>query len=168
MKKQEKTMSCRKKNLKYICSVLSCILLFTNHVSAIPEVLPTTNTTIDQQTNTIQGTITDENGEPIIGASIVEKGTTNGVISDIDGNFSLTVPRNAILSISYIGYEPTEIQITNQRTLNIVLREDVKALDEVVVVGYGTMKKSDLTGAVSRVTLDDKSSLPNMSLAQAL
>lgn len=168
MKKQEKTMSCRKKNLKLICCVLSCILLFTNHVSAIPEVLPTTNTTIDQQTNTIQGTITDENGEPIIGASIIEKGTTNGVISDIDGNFSLTVPRNAILSISYIGYESTEIQITNQRTINIVLREDVKALDEVVVVGYGTMKKSDLTGAVSRVTLDDKSSLPNMSLAQAL
>ncbi|MDR2919454.1 MAG: TonB-dependent receptor [Tannerella sp.] len=168
MKKQEKTVSYRKKTLLYICSVLSCIILFTNHVNAIPEVLPATNSTIDQQTNTIRGTITDEKGEPIIGASIVEKGTTNGIISDIDGNFSITVPRNATLSISYIGYEPIEVHVTNQKTLNIVLREDVKALDEVVVVGYGTMKKSDLTGAVSRVTLDDKSSLPNMSLAQAL
>lgn len=168
MKKQEKTVSCRKKTLLYICSMLSCIILFTNHTNAIPEALPVTNATIDQQANVIRGTITDEKGEPIIGASIIEKGTTNGIISDIDGNFSITVPANAILSISYIGYEPLEVQVTNQKTLNIVLKEDIKALDEVVVVGYGTMKKSDLTGAVSRVTLDDKSSLPNMSLAQAL
>lgn len=168
MKKQEKTVSCRKKTLLYICSMLSYIILFTNHTNAIPEALPVTNATIDQQANVIRGTITDEKGEPIIGASIIEKGTTNGIISDIDGNFSITVPANAILSISYIGYEPLEVQVTNQKTLNIVLKEDIKALDEVVVVGYGTMKKSDLTGAVSRVTLDDKSSLPNMSLAQAL
>lgn len=167
MKKRRKTLNPGKLFSQFL-SIALCSMLFIVNLKAESEILPTVQTSIEQQDRTIRGTITDSNGEPIIGASIIVKGTTNGVISDIDGNFTLSVPRNAVLSISYIGYEPIEVQITNQQTLNIVLNEDVKALDEVVVVGYGTMKKSDLTGAVSRVTLDDKSSLPNMSLAQAL
>jgi TonB-linked SusC/RagA family outer membrane protein len=116
----------------------------------------------------VSGIVTDIGGEAVVGASIVEKGTTNGVISDVNGQFSFTVSGNATLAISYIGYEAVEVQVAGQTSLAIVLKEDVTALDEIVVVGYGTMKKSDLTGAVSRVTLDDRSSLPNMSLAQAL
>ena len=84
---------------------------------------------------------------PVIGANILEKGTTNGVITDIDGNFALDVQPGATLVVSFIGYISQEIVITNQTTLNITLKEDTEMLDEVVVVGYGTMKKSDLSGA---------------------
>ena len=99
-----------------------------------------------QQTKRITGTVTDAMG-PVIGANILEKGTTNGVITDIDGNFALDVQPGATLVVSFIGYISQEIVITNQTTLNITLKEDTEMLDEVVVVGYGTMKKSDLSGA---------------------
>ena len=167
MKKQQIILNWKRPLFRFL-GISFCTIALIGSIKADAENTPAVQTNDQQQDRTIRGTITDSNGEPIIGASIIVKGTTNGIISDIDGNFSLSVPRNAVLSISYIGYEPIEVQITNQQTLNIVLNEDVKTLDEVVVVGYGTMKKSDLTGAVSRVTLDDKSSLPNMSLAQAL
>ena len=84
---------------------------------------------------------------PIIGANVLEKGTTNGVITDIDGNFALNVKPGATIVVSFIGYVSQEIKITNQTTVNITLKEDSEMLDEVVVVGYGTMKKSDLSGA---------------------
>jgi len=167
MKKRKKPLNLNRIFYLFLI-IIFCSIQFTANLKAESASSPTSGTSSQQQDRTIQGTITDNNGEPIIGASIIVKGTTNGVISDIDGNFSLSVARNAVLSISYIGYESIEVQITNQQILSIVLNEDVKTLDEVVVVGYGTMKKSDLTGAVSRVSLNDKSSLPNMSLAQAL
>ncbi|MDR1601337.1 MAG: TonB-dependent receptor [Tannerella sp.] len=116
----------------------------------------------------VSGTVVDINGETVIGANILEKGTTNGTVTDINGAFSLTVQNNAVLQISYIGYIAQEIAVGNLTTLQITLLEDLQALDEVIVVGYGTMKKSDLTGAVGRVTLENKSMLPNTSLAQAL
>jgi TonB-linked SusC/RagA family outer membrane protein len=100
---------------------------------------------------TITGTVTDERGEAVIGANIVEKGTTNGVVTDFDGKFSIAISENDILQVSYIGYISREIQITNQSSLQIVLREDLQALDEVVVVGYGTVRKADLTGAISQI-----------------
>lgn len=121
-----------------------------------------------QRKKNVGGTITDTHGEAVIGANIIEKGTTNGTVTDSDGNFSLSVGDDAILQISYIGYLTQEVNTAGQTTFMITLLEDTRALDELVVVGYGTMKKSDLTGAVSRVSLDDKTSLPNMNLSQAL
>lgn len=113
-----------------------------------------------QPSKTITGTITDENGEPIIGANIVEKGTTNGSITDIDGKFSLNIRESAILVISYIGYNTQYIPVTNKSIYNIKLVEDSKALDEVVVVGYGVQKKVNLTGAVSVVKGEEMTRRP--------
>lgn len=106
---------------------------------------------ITQQGKRITGTVKDANGEPIIGANVVEKGTTNGIITDIDGKFSLNIKPNATLKISYIGYASLEIKTNNAISYIITLQEDTKILDEVVVVGYGTQKKVNLTGAVSQV-----------------
>ena len=99
-----------------------------------------------QQTKKITGTVSDAMG-PIIGANVLEKGTTNGMITDINGNFTLNVEPGATLVVSFIGYVTQEIKITNQTNLKVTLKEDSEMLDEVVVVGYGTMKKSDLSGA---------------------
>lgn len=95
----------------------------------------------------IKGKVVDASGETVIGANVLEKGTTNGVITDIDGNFIINVASGATLEISYIGYVRQTVKITNQTSLDIVLKEDSETLEEVVVVGYGTMKKSDLSGA---------------------
>lgn len=99
----------------------------------------------------VSGIIKDEEGNPIIGANVVEKGTANGTITDIDGRFSLHVSDNAILAVSYVGYKEQQANVGNRSKMEIVLQEDAEALDEVVVVGYGVMKKKDLTGAVSSV-----------------
>ena len=92
------------------------------------------------QTQTINGLVVDANGEPVIGASIIEKGTTNGGITDINGKFTLTVKPGATLKISYIGYQTQEVKAA--RTMKIILKEDSELLQEVVVVGYGTQKES--------------------------
>ncbi|MDR2919229.1 MAG: carboxypeptidase-like regulatory domain-containing protein [Tannerella sp.] len=98
---------------------------------------------LTQQTGRqIRGTVIDAMGVPIIGANIVEKGTTNGVITDIDGNFVLSVNDNAIIQISYIGYTTQDVSTKNQTNLSIILIEDTKSLEEVVVVGYGVVKKA--------------------------
>ncbi|MFY0608549.1 MAG: TonB-dependent receptor [Cyclobacteriaceae bacterium] len=114
----------------------------------------------------IQGTVTDETGETLPGATVMEKGTSNGTITDIDGNFSLDVSEGATLIISFVGYLPTEIKLDGQSTINVSLAEDVSALDEVVVIGYGTSAKKNLTGAV--VSLDEKqiNNLPNVGFEQ--
>lgn len=104
----------------------------------------------------IKGTVVDESNQPVIGANIVVEGTTNGTITDLDGNFSLQVPEKAELRISYIGYLDQKVKVGNNTTLHIVLKEDTQTLDEVVVVGYGTMKKSDITGSVASVRLGDQ------------
>ncbi len=97
---------------------------------------------VKQQTGKkVTGTVLDQNGEPVIGANVVEKGTTNGTITDVDGKFSLEVSNNAILLVSYIGYNPIEIQTGKDSVLRVVMKEDTQALDEVVVVAYGTQKK---------------------------
>lgn len=107
------------------------------------------------QKKIISGTITDKLGESIIGANVIEKGTTNGVITDIDGNFSLQVEENAVIQISYIGYVPQEIPVGNKNNLTVILAEDYQNLDEVVVVGYGTQKKVTLTGSVAAIGGDE-------------
>ena len=99
----------------------------------------------------ITGKVTDEKNEPIIGANVVVKGSTTGTITDMDGNFTLEVPDQATLLVSYIGYTPKEVAVKNQNNLSIMMIEDSKTIDEVVVIGYGSVKKSNLTGAVSSV-----------------
>lgn len=105
-----------------------------------------------QDRRTVTGTVVDETGEPVIGANVVEKGnSSNGVITDIDGNFNIRVEGKATLQISYIGYQTVEAEATPGKALRIVLREDHAMLDEVVVVGYGSMRKKDLTGSVAQI-----------------
>lgn len=114
----------------------------------------------------VSGTIVDDTGEPIIGASILEKGTTNGTITDFDGNFVLDVAEGAMLEISYVGYAPQSLQAAAD--MRIVLKEDAEVLEEVVVVGYGVQKKSDLTGSISQVSDKDLQKTPAPSLGSAL
>ena len=102
-----------------------------------------------QQTKTVTGTVIDAAGIPVIGANVLVKGTTNGTITDIDGNFTLEVSSGDVLEISYIGYVSQEFPVGNQTQFNVTLAEDTQALDEVVVVGYGTMRKSDVTGSIA-------------------
>jgi TonB-linked SusC/RagA family outer membrane protein len=117
----------------------------------------------------VSGKVTDENGEPLPGANILEKGTTNGTTSDVDGNFSLSVMgENSILVFSFIGYATQELPVGNQTTFNIKLAPDMRALNEVVVVGYGTVKKSDLTGAVSSVKGEELTAYPAIDAVQSL
>lgn len=101
----------------------------------------------------VTGKVIDGISNPIIGASVLEKGTTNGTVSDINGNFTLSVEKNSILSISYIGYLTREIEITEGGSLEVVLQEDTEVLDEVIIVGT-SIRKSDLTGAVSSVSAE--------------
>ncbi|WP_242085527.1 SusC/RagA family TonB-linked outer membrane protein [Aestuariivivens sediminis] len=118
--------------------------------------------------NAISGMVTDESGFPLAGANIIEKGTSNGAQTDFDGNYALTVSNNAVLVVSYIGYLTKEIPVSNQTTINIVLQEDIAALDEVVVVGYGTQKKVNLTGSVEMVTFKDEVNQPVTNAGQLL
>lgn len=120
---------------------------------------------VQQTRKTISGTILDANQEPIIGANIVEKGTTNGTVSDINGNFSLSVDNNATIIISYIGYMMQEISVSSRNTFNIILQEDSGLLEELVVVGYGVQKKETVTGAISTLSGDQvvKSPVANIS-----
>lgn len=109
-----------------------------------------------QKARTINGIITDEKGEAIIGANVSVKGTTNGTITDVDGNFSLAnISDNDIIVISYIGYTPQEIRAGKQTSLKVILKEDTQAIDEVVVVGFGTQKKVNLTGSIGTVKADE-------------
>ena len=107
-------------------------------------------------TYTLTGTVTDSHGEPVIGAYIVDKDSGEGVISDNNGAYSITVGPDALLEISYLGFATQQIQLTGQRKLNVTMREDRETLDEVVVVGYGTQKRRDLTGSISSVSMDDE------------
>lgn len=117
---------------------------------------------------TIKGRIVDTNGEAVIGANVKEKGATNGAISDLDGKFTLSVPTGATLVISYIGYKPQEIKVDSRNDYAITLEEDSETLDEVVVVGYGTVKKKDLTGAVGAVKGETLAERKSTQLSEAL
>ena len=116
----------------------------------------------------ITGQVKDALGEPIIGANVVVKGTTNGTITDIDGNFSLEVPDNAILVVSFIGYTDRTVEVGNSSKVMVSLSEDTQKLDEVVVVGYGTQKKVNLTGAISSLDAETLENRPITNSTQAL
>lgn len=123
---------------------------------------------IAQQKKTITGVVTDDLGEPIIGANVIEKGTTNGIITDIDGKFTLEVAPGAVVQVSYIGYNTQEVKVGNQSTLAIQLVEDTQALSEVVVVGYGVQRKVTTTGAVTKLEGDEINKMTVVNATKAL
>jgi TonB-linked SusC/RagA family outer membrane protein len=124
---------------------------------------------LDNFQSTVSGQITDENGTPLSGANIVEKGTTNGVTADFDGNFSIEVANeSATLVISYIGFATKEVQVNGQTSFSIVLEESAAGLDEVVLIGYGEVRRKDLTGSVSKVGGADLENLPVARIDQSL
>lgn len=144
-----------KKDKFFMLLALSCLPLSEMAAEQVDgmAVSPITQEVL-QNSVKITGKVVDVQGEPVIGTTVMEKGTTNGIITDVDGNFTLNVSPNRKLQVSYVGYQTQEITIGSNRTLRITLKEDSELLDEVVVVGYGTMKKSDLTGAISSVSTE--------------
>ena len=140
-----------KKSLIFFLMLWSSIFMYAQHLS-------------------ITGKVTDKQGEPIIGASVLVKGTSNGVITDLDGVFNLKdVPSDGTLSVSYIGYKDVEVKVNaSQKSYSVTLEEDNQMLDEVVVVGFGTQKKVNLTGAVASVDNKKLESRPVTSVGQAL
>ncbi|MDD4799683.1 MAG: TonB-dependent receptor [Proteiniphilum sp.] len=118
--------------------------------------------------NRISGTVSDENGNPVIGANVVEKGTANGAVTDLDGTFTLNVADNAVLHISYIGYLSQDIHTVGRTFFSIILQEDLKTLEELVVIGYGTVKRRDVTTAVSSISTESIGERPIISAAQAI
>ncbi|MEQ2968965.1 TonB-dependent receptor [Phocaeicola vulgatus] len=121
-----------------------------------------------QQVNKVTGIVKDANGEPIIGANVMVKGQSIGTITDIDGRFVLDAPKDAILQISYIGYITQDISVKGKNELAIQLKEDAQAIEEVVVVGYGSVKKSNLTGALSSVKMDEVPQVATTSVSNLL
>lgn len=137
------------------------IVLYKENTSEVPVA--------NQTTKQIKGIVVDANKEPIIGANIVQKGTTNGVISDMDGAFDINVSDGAVLQVSYIGYLTQEIEVGKETRLTVILKEDNQTLDEVVVVGYTTQKKGLITGAISTMTVsEDLKTLPTTSAGNML
>ena len=127
----------------------------------------TSKVDISQQQKSLKGTVNDDFG-PVAGASVVVKGTTNGTVTDMDGNFVLDVKAGDVIQISFIGYLTQEIKYTGQSTLKITLAEDTQKLDEVVVVGYGTQQKANLSGAVASVASEELTSRPISNVSSGL
>ncbi|RNC63396.1 SusC/RagA family TonB-linked outer membrane protein [Proteiniphilum sp. X52] len=147
-----------------------CYTMVNNYIVLTPKEGGKTNSSAVAQNNrkTITGRVTDEHGEPIIGANVIEKGTINGTVTDIDGNYTLSVPSGATIIFSYIGYNSLEIAWDGQPSLNVVLKEDQKMLDEVVVVGYGVQKRLNVAGSVSSIRADELVKSPVASVSNAL
>ena len=120
------------------------------------------------QQNTVTGTVTDSDGEPLIGASVIVKGTATGTATDLDGNFTVKAGPLATLQISYLGYKTKDVALEGRTNVNVVLEENTDMLDEVVVVGYGQMKKSDLTGAVGSLGGGEIRETPVNNLGSAI
>lgn len=129
--------------------------------------LEVSNVQVQQEKN-IKGTIKDSSGEPIIGANVVVKGSSIGTITDFNGEFSISVPENSVLLISYIGYQQTEVIVSGRSNYDVVLKEDSELLDEVVVIGYGAVKKADLSGSVSTMGSKLVKDRKTMNLSNAL
>jgi TonB-linked SusC/RagA family outer membrane protein len=116
----------------------------------------------------VAGKVTDSRGEPLPGVNIVIKNTSSGTVSGVDGSYALKADENSILSFSYIGYVPAEVSVNGRTKIDVSMKEDLQNLDEVVVVGYGTVKKSDLTGSVSSITSTELKATPVATFDQAL
>jgi TonB-linked SusC/RagA family outer membrane protein len=130
------------------------VVVYAENAKNVESIVAKTAIFQQAQSKTITGRIVDEKGDPIIGASIIEKGTTNGTISDMDGKFSLNVKDDAVIRVSYVGYLVQEINTKGKKNFDVILKESPKALDEVVVVGYGTITKKDLSSSVSSLKSD--------------
>jgi TonB-dependent starch-binding outer membrane protein SusC len=120
------------------------------------------------QKRTVSGQVKDDTGSALPGVSVLEKGTSNGAVTDVEGKFTISVNENATLAISFIGMEPQEVAVGNRNSIDVTLKTDVTQLEEVVVIGYGTAKKSDLTGSVVSVTGDDLKKVPVSTVAESL
>jgi len=157
---------------KQLDEVLAQILKGTGFTHQVKDdyivIVPAASKQVMQQKKRVTGTITDQNGESIIGANIIEMGTNNGTVTDMDGNFYLDVEEGATLRVSYIGYLEQTINTSGRTTIPIVLIEDTQTLDELVVIGYGTVRRGDVTTAVSTISLDDLDQRPIVSAAQAI
>ncbi len=144
-----------RKNLLLRCCLLLCCAVFLQPTASGSNVQNIkTHGELQEKKKKITGIVFDEQNLPVIGANVVEKGTTNGIVTDLDGKFSLEVEENAVLQISYIGYADQETSVKNQSTFTILLREDTQLLEEVVVVGYGVQKKVNVIGSIA--TVDSK------------
>ncbi len=142
--------------LSILCLAALCFILNPSLVRAEKGNSGASTTSIKQQRRSIKGHVTDSKGEPLIGVNVVEAGTTNGTVTDIDGNFNLQLnTTNAKINFSYIGFKGSTVVVGNKETLDVILEEETSFLDEVVVVGYGTMKQSDLTGAISTIKTEE-------------
>lgn len=144
------------------------VSLYIDVTSKVPEKSVTASEEIAQQKKSITGRVVDAQGEAIIGANIVEVGTTNGTVTDVDGNFSLSVEEGATIRISYIGYIEQTVNTSGNSTFHIILLEDTKALDELVVIGYGTRQRKSITGAVDQVNAEMFEDRPVSNAVQAL
>jgi hypothetical protein len=120
------------------------------------------------QSRVVRGQVTDESKEPIPGTTVIVKGTTTGTTTDLDGNYNISVPENSTLVFSFIGFVAKEVIVGNNSIINITLNTDLSDLEEVIVVGYGTQKKSQLTGAISSVSAKEIQELPISNARQAL
>lgn len=150
--------------------VFACTLLFSAVEANAVKTSMTNDASSVLQTgkHQVKGRVVDGSGEAVIGATVMEKGTTNGTVTDFDGNFSIQVGDGAQLEISYIGYKTVTLLAKPGTDMNITITEDSEMLEDVVVVGYGTMKKKDLTGAVGSIKGDDLSSRRTTQLSTAL
>ena len=150
-------------------SSIAALLLCMGFAVASPTYLYSKSVSeqgVVQQNQKITGNVVDDNGEPVIGATIKVAGTSNGVITDLDGNFSLSAPLGTSLEVSYVGYKTQMVKI-GKTSLKILLQEDSKNLGEVVVVGFGTQKKVNLTGSVGIATSKELEARPVTSATQA-
>ena len=118
--------------------------------------------------NVITGTVSDTNGEPLVGVSIVVKGTTRGQVTNIDGRYQIEAKANDILTFASVGMVSQEVKVGNRKTIDITMKEDVAALSEVVVVGYGTQKRGSITGAISTVSDKEILKAPTMSISNII
>lgn len=153
---------------RYIWGVTAAMCFLPVSLNAERFFSPDETTQSSVRKITVTGNIVDETGMPLIGVAVQVKGTTEGTVTDFDGNFSLSVSSNSVLVVSYLGYTTKEIQISGKTQLNIKLEPDTKTLDEVVVVGYGTVKKRDLTGAVTSIKGNDITLNPGNNPLEAL
>lgn len=125
---------------------------------------------VDQVDVKVTGQVTDTNGEPLIGVNVIEVGTTNGTVTDFNGNYSIELTtQNSVLSFTYVGFLPREVPVGSDRVINVILEEDVEMLDEVVVVGYGTQSRRFVTGSISSVDItEENKNLPNTNISQII
>lgn len=136
--------------------IVFCLMCLVAHVA------------IMAQTIKVNGVVKDDTGETIIGATVLQKGTSNATVTDFDGKFTIEVPSNGNLTVSYVGFKTADVAVNGHRNIDVLLKEDARSLNEVVVVGYGTMRKSDLTGAVGSLASKDIESSPVANIGQAI